>query len=80
MRPVHFTPEQQTAPALRPVRLQRAQVQQHQRPTALAVGRRAAEGGLEEVSQLSQDNKITVSNKIRDSRIIKNENLTFEFR
>lgn len=49
---VHLAAEQQTAPALLPVRGERRQVEHHEGAAGLAVGRRTAEGGLEEVGQL----------------------------
>lgn len=52
MRAVDFTAEQQTAPALLPMRSEGGQVQHHEGAAGLAVGGRAAQGGLEEVGQL----------------------------
>ena len=47
-----FTTKQQTAPRLLPMRLQRAEMQQHERAGGFAHRGRPAKGGLEEICEL----------------------------
>jgi hypothetical protein len=63
MRAVDFTAEQQTAPALLPMRRERREMQHHERAAGFAVSCCAAEGGLEEVSQLRRS--VSMVSKVR---------------